>query len=382
MKKMLVWETLSTVSGGQKMTLQVMDLLKDEYEFICLIPDKGLLSDALDERGIPYVLLGDQSMPTGVKGKSVIFRYAALSLKCVWKSLAAIRKHKPDILYAPGPAALPWSAICGSLTHKPVVWHLHHIFLDGATKKLLNICSKWKTVKKIIAVSNVVGEQIADAQAHKKVEVIYNPVDVEKYSSGNPENVYREIEELSGNKWKFGGGVLLILQIAVITRTKRQDLLIDTIHSLTQKGVSAIGLIVGNTVSEDDEIYQCSLKEKMAAMGMTETVFFLGRRDDVPDLLSIADYVFVPSEEGLSLAAMEAMCAKVDVISNKNGGAYELLSLAGCGILYEKDATSDEIADCIISSQANAERVNNGYVFCSQQTKAHYTKKISSVFAE
>ncbi len=205
MKKILVWETLATVSGGQKMTLQVIDLLKDEYEFLCLIPAKGLLSDALDERKIPYICLGDQSMPTGVKGKSIIFRYAGLSVRCIFKSLSVIRKHKPDILYAPGPAALPWSAICGSLTHKPVVWHLHHIFLDGATKKLLNICGKWKSVKKIVAVSNVVGEQIVNEKAHTKTEVIYNPVDVEKYSSGCPERIYREIEEISGNKWNFGG---------------------------------------------------------------------------------------------------------------------------------------------------------------------------------
>ena len=37
-KKVLVWETLATVSGGQKMTLTVMDMLSDIFEFCCLIP--------------------------------------------------------------------------------------------------------------------------------------------------------------------------------------------------------------------------------------------------------------------------------------------------------------------------------------------------------
>lgn len=206
MKKLLIWETLSTVSGGQKMTLQVIDLLKDEYEFVCLIPEKGLLSEALEQRNIPYVCLGNQSMPTGVKGKSVIFRYLFLSVTCIIKSLSAIHKYKPDILYAPGPAALPWSAVCGSLTRKPVIWHLHHIFLDGATKKLLNICGKWKSVKKIIAVSHVVGTQITNEKAHEKVEVIYNPVDVKKYAEGNAEKIRPEIEKMIGNNWEFGGG--------------------------------------------------------------------------------------------------------------------------------------------------------------------------------
>lgn len=205
-KKVLVWETLATVSGGQKMTLTVLDMLSDQYEFCCLIPAEGMLSEELKKRNIPYVLMGDQTLPTGVKGKQVIFRYGWMSVKNVCKSLRQIRKYKPDMLYCPGPAALPWSAVCGSLTGKPVIWHLHHIFLDGATKKLLNICGKWKSVRKIIAVSNCVGDQIQNEAAHKKVEVLYNPVDVQKYANGNPDKILAEVENALGRKIVRGGG--------------------------------------------------------------------------------------------------------------------------------------------------------------------------------
>ena len=47
MKKCIVWETSASVAGGQKMTLTVLDLLKDEYEFLCLIPGEGKLSEEL-----------------------------------------------------------------------------------------------------------------------------------------------------------------------------------------------------------------------------------------------------------------------------------------------------------------------------------------------
>jgi len=179
-KKILVWETLSTVSGGQKMTLMVMDLLRDTYDFFCLIPEKGRLSEELEARGIPYELLGSTSMPTGIKGKSVVFKYAAMSLRCVRCSLMAIKKFDPDILYCPGPAALPWSAVCGILKKRPVVWHLHHIFLDGMTGKLLNMCSKWKSVRKIFGVSAACTDQIKNTAAHEKTVVLYNPIDVER----------------------------------------------------------------------------------------------------------------------------------------------------------------------------------------------------------
>ena len=42
-QKVLVWETLATVSGGQKMTLTVMDMLSDKFEFCCLIPAEGMM---------------------------------------------------------------------------------------------------------------------------------------------------------------------------------------------------------------------------------------------------------------------------------------------------------------------------------------------------
>lgn len=203
--KVLVWETLATVSGGQKMTLTVLDMLSDQYEFCCLIPSEGMLSEELKKRNISYVLMGDQTLPTGVKGKQVIFRYGWMSVKNVCKSLNQIRKYKPDILYCPGPAALPWSAVCGSLAGKPVIWHLHHIFLDGATKKLLNVCGKWKSVRKIIAVSNCVGDQIQNEKAHQKVEVLYNPVDVQKYANGNPDKILAEVETALGRKIVRGG---------------------------------------------------------------------------------------------------------------------------------------------------------------------------------
>lgn len=187
------------------MTLTVMDMLSDKFEFCCLIPAEGMMSEELKKRSIPYVLMGDQTLPTGVKGKQVIFRYSWMSVKNVWKSLGVIRKYKPDILYAPGPAAFPWSAVCGTLAHKPVIWHLHHIFLDGATKKLLNLCGNWKSVREIIAVSNCVGDQIVNEAAHKKVKVLYNPVDVEKYANGDATKIIVELEAKLGRKLGEGG---------------------------------------------------------------------------------------------------------------------------------------------------------------------------------
>ena len=377
-KKVLVWETLATVSGGQKMTLTVIDMLSDKFEFYCLIPAEGMLSEELKKRNIPYTLMGNQTLPTGVKGKQVIFRYGWMSAKNVRKSLSVIRKYNPDILYAPGPAALPWSAICGTLSRKPVIWHLHHIFLDGATKKLLNLCGNWKSVRKIIAVSGCVGDQIVNEHAHEKVRVLYNPVDVEKYANGDAMKIIAELEAKLGRKlWR----AKIVTQIGAITRNKRQDVLISVISNLKNLREDIVGLIVGDTVTATDRIFRRELEQRIEDCGIQSQVLWMGFRSDIGNILAATDCVLVPSEEGLSLVAMEAMSAKRHVVTMNSSGAYELLNHAGCGTFYEGNNESSVIeAVKRVLEIPNAEELERGYAFCMKQTSANFKNKITYLF--
>lgn len=377
-KKVLVWETLATVSGGQKMTLTVMDMLSDKFEFYCLIPAEGMLSEELKKRNIPYTLMGNQTLPTGVKGKQVIFRYGWMSAKNVRKSLSVIRKYNPDILYAPGPAALPWSAICGTLSRKPVIWHLHHNFLDGATKKLLNLCGNWKSVRKIIAVSGCVGDQIVNEHAHEKVRVLYNPVDVEKYANGDAMKIIAELEAKLGRKlWR----AKIVTQIGAITRNKRQDVLISVISNLKNLGEDIVGLIVGDTVTATDRIFRRELEQRIEDCGIQSQVLWMGFRSDIGNILAATDCVLVPSEEGLPLVAMEAMSAKRHVVTMNSSGAYELLNHAGCGTFYEGNNESSVIeAVKRVLEIPNAEELERGYAFCMKQTSANFKNKITYLF--
>lgn len=381
MKKVLVWETLGTVSGGQKMTLTIMDMLKDGYEFCCLIPAEGMLSSELERHNIPFVLMGDQTLPTGVKGKQVIFRYGWMSVKSICKSLRAIWKYKPDILYCPGPAALPWSAICGMLMRKPVIWHLHHIFLDGTTKKLLNLCSCFGSVKKIIAVSQCVGDQISTPKGKEKVEVIYNPVDVDKYASGDAEKVRAEIEQKLG-RTIVRGGVIILIQIATITKNKRQELFIEVIGAIKNAGREVIGILLGDAVTDADVKYKAGLMQRIKDLKLMNDVYMPGFRNDVEHFLSLSDCLVIPSEEGLPLAGMEAMSARCSVIANAYGGAMELLEKAECGGTYPSTASIQDIASIVIDAidHKDQKALERGYRFCQKQTHHEFRKKMLKVF--
>lgn len=381
-KKVLVWETLATVSGGQKMTLTVLDMLADQYDFCCLIPAEGMLSEELEKRNIEYVLMGDQTLPTGVKGKQVILRYGWMSLKNICKSLGVIRKYKPDLLYAPGPASLPWSAICGMLSHRPVIWHLHHIFLDGATKRFLNICGRFEAVKIIIVVSNCVGDQIFDEKAYTKVKVLYNPVDVEKYAGGCAENVLAEIENTLGRKI-IQGGVILLTHIGAITKNKCQDFFVKVVAELKSMGKDVVGLMIGDAITETDKEYKLKIIGYIQENNLQTNIFMPGFRKDLPDILAVSDCLLIPSQEGLSLAAMEAMSAKCRIVSLDSYGAYELLKNAECGTFYPSKGLPVDAAEAVCRAlcEQDEEVIDKGYSFCQSFSTKSYSRKIHEVFS-
>lgn len=378
MKKILVWETSPSVAGGQKMTLTVMGLLKNECEFHCLIPGEGALSQSLAALGIPYTVMGDQTLPAGVKGMGAYFRYAWLSLKNIRASMKAIRRFRPDILYAPGPAALPWSAVCGRLSGKPVVWHLHHLFADGPTKKLLNLTAKWGCVRRIAAVSQAVGAQITDSQGRQKVVCLYNPIDIRRYEGGDGQAVRAEIEAALGSKPQ-----LILSEIAILREAKLQNVFVDVIAALRKMDVPVTGVLVGDALTDDDKEFKTALQAQIQRLGLTAHIYFAGHRENVKDYLAATDAVLVPSPvEGLSLAAMEAMCAKRAVITPDQGGAAELLRISDSGYHYPTSATPEEIAQIIATALRApcAEKAENGYRFCQEHSMDAYLESLREYF--
>lgn len=69
-------------------------------------------------------------------------------------------------------------------------------------------------------------------------------------------------------------------------------------------------------------------------MGLTDTVRFLGYRDDVPALLRGSDLFVLPSLwEPFGIAAVEAMALGVPVVACASGGVPEIITDGENGVL-------------------------------------------------
>jgi N-acetyl-alpha-D-glucosaminyl L-malate synthase BshA len=70
--------------------------------------------------------------------------------------------------------------------------------------------------------------------------------------------------------------------------------------------------------------------------GIADRIHFLGKQENVNDLLPLADLMVMPSEmESFGLAALEAMACRVPSISTRVGGVPELIDNNINGLLYE-----------------------------------------------
>ena len=77
------------------------------------------------------------------------------------------------------------------------------------------------------------------------------------------------------------------------------------------------------------------LANRSAELGIAHLVEFLGPRRDIPELLRKADiFAFsVNAEEGLGIALLEAMAARVPVVATDVGACQEVLDHGQCGLL-------------------------------------------------
>lgn len=132
----------------------------------------------------------------------------------------------------------------------------------------------------------------------------------------------------------------------------------------------AVFMVVGDGAMAD------SAKEKARMLGIFESVMFLGRRDDIPDLLQAMDALIAPSIfEGLSFACLEAQAAGLPCFFSTN--MTRETGVTPCSAFIELSKPPAYWAECIVEG-LKWERINTytyfkekGYVL-SENRKIYF----------
>ena len=120
----------------------------------------------------------------------------------------------------------------------------------------------------------------------------------------------------------------VLLSIAALVRRKGIDVLLEALAALARRGLRPRLWVAG------DGPERAALAAQSERLGVAGQVDWLGRRDDVGDLLAAADVFVLPSRaEGLGVAALEAMAAGRPVVASAVGGLAESVIDGRTGLL-------------------------------------------------
>jgi N-acetyl-alpha-D-glucosaminyl L-malate synthase BshA len=143
----------------------------------------------------------------------------------------------------------------------------------------------------------------------REIEVIPNFIDLEKFKRQRKDHFKTAI---------CPNGEKLVVHTSNFRKVKRIDDVVKVFHKI-QEQIPARLLLVG------DGPERSSIEALCRELGIYEHVRFLGKLEQVEEVLSVADLFIMPSEkESFGLAALEAMACEVPVISSNAGGIPEL----------------------------------------------------------
>ncbi|MFX6505651.1 glycosyltransferase [Acinetobacter baumannii] len=185
-----------------------------------------------------------------------------------------------------------------------------HNTSNGEMRGIKKIYEKWaKNVINCLSTYKIsCGKEAAEYlfNSTENVWLLNNAIDLKQYS---------EISLQNKNYWSGIGNVkgLKLIQVGRLNEVKNHKFSLKIAKKLKDKGVEFTFFIVGKGPLES------FLKAKVKEYALTDFVYFLGVRDDVPELMAGADLMLMPSlHEGFPVVLVESQAIGIDTIVSSN----------------------------------------------------------------
>ena len=242
------------------------------------------------------------------------------------------RAEDIEVLHLHGYGATNFGRLCSARLGIPCIVHEHIVdeHMPAVQKLADRLLSRAAT--RGIAISKATKDFMAGARAvpRERIEVIYN---------GIPLDAYRD-DAAAASEWKRGAGIpehhRCVTIVGRLNEIKGHRYFLEAAATLAH-GIDDVSFVVLG----DGELME-PLKARAADLGIAERVFFLGHRDDVPDILRDSEISVVASlSEGGPLVLFEAMAARCATLITDACGLAELIKEGENGfVIPPRDAAA------------------------------------------
>ena len=255
--------------------------------------------------------------------------------------------------------------------------HAHNVPRDTGAKKLMRYyfrsqLNHYNT--HMFACGVEAGDWLYGKDNRDKVVIMNNAIEAEKYTY-SPEKERIEKEKL-GLTGKF-----VIGHVGRFFPQKNHEFLIDIFKSLYDKRPDSVLVLVGG--GEKDDALKNRIKEKVSQMGLTDSVLFLGVREDVNEIMQAFDVFLLPSlEETFGRVYVEAMTQGLPVIYTKNQGFDGNFEDGVVGYAIDSQ-NPQEIANRVIDIVNNYDVIQQNCVrLCSNFFEGEIINKLDIFYKE
>lgn len=325
---------VSQVSGAEESLLALMSRL-DRAAFVPVLAcPPGELAARAEEMNIrvhtvPMRRLRRTWNPLPLAGCAAVWPYAR------WRLGSIARRCGARILHANSPTAYLYAS--GVAARLPSVWHSRD--LRPLPMPAMAICRR---AERIIAVSEAVADFLSqEGLTRPRVTRIYNGIDAAAWRA-----------RVTGKDPRPSLGLdataRVILMPAQFVPWKRHEDAVRMMPHILAHEPAARLVFAGSDAFGDHPKLEPSLRALAAESGVADKIVFAGARKDMPDLMTTAEIVLLPSEaEPFGRVAIEAMCLAKPVVGTRAGGLPEVVRDGETGLLTAPCAPESLAACCV-----------------------------------
>jgi glycosyltransferase involved in cell wall biosynthesis len=248
-----------------------------------------------------------------------------------------IREFRPQVVHT-HLRALRYSLPSCLLHRVPIKVHTLHsnvgTALEGTLEKLEFKAAALAGVI-TVALGAAIAEAMPKAYGFSPGAIIPNGVSLDRFA--RPASFERaELRKALG----FGVDDFLFVSVGRLSEEKNHRLLIDAFSTLPKTNPSMLVLV-------GDGPLRPSLEAQIKSLSLDDRVLFLGNRDDVAQLLWVADGFVLSSDiEGVPLSLIEALGAGIPVIATQVGSVPEMIINKENGLLVQP-GNRDDLAEAM-----------------------------------
>ncbi|MGM0933362.1 MAG: glycosyltransferase family 4 protein [Bacteroidota bacterium] len=281
----------------------------------------------------------------------------SFSFKLVKSLVELLKNETPDVVQCNGSDTLKYMVAASFFTPKVSITYRNISTISEWIDNPLKLYIYKTLIKKVDHVTSVGSESIQDLittlnYPKEQTSVIRRGIPIKEVKSLQTENSLR-------NELNLKDSDKVVMHIGNFSPEKNHEFLLDIFSDIKEENPGIKLVCVGDGVT-----FQ-AIKDQIKKHNLEDTVFLLGFRKDIPELLAQADCFALASKiEGVPGVILEAASQRVPSVATNVGGVPEVLVNGETGFIiddFNKNEFKGRLISLVTNSDLNKEMGENAF---------------------